>query len=839
MSLLRNLFHVACSVLLFMSLSACSAGSGKTAAVNPPPAPAQQIGEAKAQYRGPLAQSVEANNFQRQFWTNVAVETRCGGCHVQGQQSPQFARADDINLAYAAALGVVDLNDPAASPLVQKVAGGHGCWSVNSGFCEEKLIEWISAWATDSGVELTETALREPELKDVGPSLTFAEGSGAFEEHVYPLLQQYCQDCHRADAPQAPVQPYFASTDVAEAYAAAQGKMLFNVTVDGAGSTIDASRSRLVQRLSEEAHNCWAGSCDASADTMDAALQALAATMEMRELDANLVVSKAMTIADGTAISQGGRIENNAIAIFPFKAGTGDTASDYAGDAFPPAMDLKLYGDVQWVSSWGVRINNGRVQAPTSTSAKLARYIQQTGEYSVEAWIVPANVSQEGPARIVSYSGSDTERNFTLGQTLYSYNGASRSSRTDTNGEPLVSTADADEVLQATLQHVVLTFDGFTGRKIYVNGDLVAQEDAAGGSLNSWDATFALVLGNETSGMYPWRGTIRFLAIHNRVLSEEQVNTNFDVGVGQKILVAFSVAHLIDNMNDAYIVFQVEQFDDYSYLFSKPYFFSFKETPSSDIDIAGLRIGVNGREAAVGQVFAGLNTTIRGADFTREGVPLSTLGAVIEAEQGAELDQFFLSFERVGNFTHTREASVVPPPAAADDAPEPSERVGVRLFAEINASLSVLTGVPVTEPGVAATYAAVEQQMPASENAKGFLVAHQMGITQLAVKYCNTLANDETRRRAYFSQFADRFDGAGNDAVIDPLLTALLANNIAANGSQLSDQPFVDDSRMRLDELIDVMTDGCSNDVCSASVTRNTLTAACAAAFGSALMLVQ
>lgn len=538
-------------VALLAGLSACSSDSGKVGAVNPPPAP-QTEENAQIAYSGPLALSLEVNHFQTRFWSNVASETRCGGCHTQGAQSPQFARADDINLAYSAALNVVNINDPASSRLVEKVAGGHGCWSVNIGFCEEKLVEWITAWASDAGVELTQAALRVPVLREVSPSLRFPESTTDFAGTVYPLLSQYCKDCHRSDALQTPVQPYFASSDSAEAYAAAQSKILLNVTE---GGSIDASRSRLVERLREEAHNCWGGNCNTSADAMQQALEAFAATLVLRPVDTSLVTSKAAFIEDGTAISQGGRIETNAIAIYPFKAGKGDTASDYA-DGFPPAADLKLYGDVEWVSNWGVRINNGRVQAPTSTSAKLARYIKQTGEYALEAWLIPANVSQEGPARIVSYSGSDTERNFTLGQTLYSYNAANRSSETNANGAPLLSTADADELLQATLQHVVVAFDGFSGRKIYVNGELAAADTGSGGGLNAWDENFALVLGNETSGRYPWKGTLRFLAIHNRALTAEQVANNFAVGVGQKILVAFSVAHLIDDMSDAYVVFR-------------------------------------------------------------------------------------------------------------------------------------------------------------------------------------------------------------------------------------------------------------------------------------------
>ena len=828
-------------VVPFLALVAtgfgCSSGSGQQGKTNPAPDDTAVSGQFVI-YNGPTASSEDVLNFKQNFWDNVSMGTRCGACHVEGGQSPQFARADDINLAYTAANGVVNLLDPPSSRIVQKVSTGHGCWSSNTGFCEEKVTEWITRWATQSGVELTETALRVPDPQEVSASLTYSDSSADFQQHVYPLLTAYCANCHRADAPQAPVQPYFASTNVDTAYAAAQTKMLFNVSDNQGSTVIDASRSRLVVRLREEAHNCWNNNCVTSANTMEQALEAFAATMQMSDVDSSLVTSKAMRIGDGTAISQGGRIETNAIAIFPFKAGFGTVASDYS-DGFPPEMNLTLSGDVEWVSNWGLRFNGGRAQAPVSTSRKLRTYITQTGEYSIEAWVVPANVTQDGPARIVSYSGSNTARNFTLGQTLYNYNFFNRASTTDANGAPTVSTPDADEVLQATLQHVVASYDPLEGRKLYVNGREVGRAEAvAVGNFNDWDANFAFLLGNETSGEYPWRGTIRFLAIHNRALSVEQALTNYQVGVGQKILLAFSVAEHIPNMSDAYIVFQVEQFDDYSYLFNEPYFFSFTETPQTDVVIKGLRIGVNGREASVGQAYANLDVTINSSNFNSEGVPLSALGTIIQAEKGAEQDQFFLSFDAIGTASHARAPEPAPVDPEAEDL-EPQPEIGIRTFAEINGSLSAMTGIPVTDPALQATYKAVEQQMPAAADVRGFLVAHQMGVTQLAVKYCNILASDSARSAAFFPSFSNSFDSAGRAAIINPLLKAMLAHTIPSESTQLSNQPLVSDTEAHLNALMDTMTSGCGGNSCSATVTRNTITAVCAAAMGSAVMLVQ
>ncbi len=252
--------------------------------------------------------------------------------------------------------------------------------------------------------------------------------------------------------------------------------------------------------------------------------------------------------------------------------------------------------------------------------------------------------------------------------------------------------------------------------------------------------------------------------------------------------------------------------------------------------IEGMRIGVNGREANVGQAYANLNITINSNNFDAAGVPLSNLGTVIPSEKGAEQDQFFLTFDRIGSSSYARVAPTVPPAAEPQDLPAQPE-IGIRKFAEINATLSAMTGIPVTESGVAATYEAVQQQMPAAEDVTGFLVAHQMGITQLSVKYCNTLASDDARMAAYFPNFSGSFDALGRLAIIDPLMTAMLAHAIPNEG-QLSNQPLVADTEAHLNDLIDTMTASCGSN-CSTTVTRNTITAVCAAAMGSAVMLIQ
>ena len=60
------------------------------------------------------------------------------------------------------------------------------------------------------------------------------------------------------------------------------------------------------------------------------------------------------------------------------------------------------------------------------------------------------------------------------------------------------------------------------------------------------------------------------VAIHNRTLTAEQILQNLDVGVGEKFFLLFYVGDLTIGSVEPYILFEVSQFDSYSYLFNQP-----------------------------------------------------------------------------------------------------------------------------------------------------------------------------------------------------------------------------------------------------------------------------
>jgi hypothetical protein len=132
------------------------------------------------------------------------------------------------------------------------------------------------------------------------------------EAAIWALVRDPARgNCVRCHAPNAatPQSPFFASADPAEAYAAAQAK----INLD------DPLKSRLYVRLKEENHNCWPPSCDASAAAMLAQINAFVDNVPATEVDANLVLSKALTLYDGTVAAGGNRYETNTIAKYEFK----------------------------------------------------------------------------------------------------------------------------------------------------------------------------------------------------------------------------------------------------------------------------------------------------------------------------------------------------------------------------------------------------------------------------------------------------------------------------------------------------------------------------------------
>ena len=218
------------------------------------------------------------------------------------------------------------------------------------------------------------------------------------------------------------------------------------------------------------------------------------------------------------------RVDAGLLALYDFNEGSGDTVFDISGVG--TALNLEI--DNLTGISWGdgvLNVNAPSLIASNQTADKIIDGVTATQEITLEAWIIPENRSQNGPARIATLSSNIANRNFTLGQAGDDYNVRLRTTSTGNNG---VGTTVSSEggLLETELTHVVYTRESDGDAFLYVNNELVASENISG-DLSNWDETYRLGLGNELDGNRPWLGSFDLFAVYNQAFDAAEVEQNF------------------------------------------------------------------------------------------------------------------------------------------------------------------------------------------------------------------------------------------------------------------------------------------------------------------------
>ena len=236
------------AALTAAALTACGGGAQTT----DNPLPQNPGGPSIVTYNGVNGpRDADVNAFLQSFWTPMQNSATCGNCHVENGTGPTpFARFDDINMAYDAAVTKVDMGVPGLSELVSKVSSGHNCWLAYANACGDIMTTWIDNWAgATSGGGVRQIVLTPPPSADPGESKSYANADVEnVRTTVYPLLTQNCAGCHSSGAPTAQ-SPYFAETGSADSYLAAYeaAKPMMDLEDPGA--------SRFVVGLDPEFHN--------------------------------------------------------------------------------------------------------------------------------------------------------------------------------------------------------------------------------------------------------------------------------------------------------------------------------------------------------------------------------------------------------------------------------------------------------------------------------------------------------------------------------------------------------------------------------------------------------
>ena len=167
-----------------------------------------------------------------------------------------------------------------------------------------------------------------------------------------------------------------------------------------------------------------------------------------------------------------------AVALYTFSEGAGDTVYDRSG--FGEPLNLVGHNIIREKEKNGLVLRDGSALKSPQSGEKIVRAVQETSQLSVEVWIRPANLTQTGPARIVSLSCNPVWRNFTLGQHGSGIDFRVRTPLTGPNGSWINLTAKS--ILRDTERHHIVAQFHTGVERLYVDGR--AAGDGIQGDIN-------------------------------------------------------------------------------------------------------------------------------------------------------------------------------------------------------------------------------------------------------------------------------------------------------------------------------------------------------------------
>ena len=230
-----------------------------------------------------------------------------------------------------------------------------------------------------------------------------------------------------------------------------------------------------------------------------------------------------------------GRATSGLQALYTFDEGQGSTVHDSAGTGLD--LTIQQPGAVRWQAG-SLTVTGSTLIDSAGAPRGLIDALRASNEITLEAWITPANATQDGPARIMTLSSDIYNRDFMLGQGQYGSLAADvyitrlRTTRTNVNGEPALITPR--RAVTPSLTHVVYTRDQAGTARMYINGREVSNR-ATSGDFSNWDSSYRLILANETSNDRPWHGDYHLVAVYSRALSAAEVTQNFSAGANSDV----------------------------------------------------------------------------------------------------------------------------------------------------------------------------------------------------------------------------------------------------------------------------------------------------------------
>ncbi|MFA7236943.1 MAG: sigma-70 family RNA polymerase sigma factor [Phycisphaeraceae bacterium] len=231
------------------------------------------------------------------------------------------------------------------------------------------------------------------------------------------------------------------------------------------------------------------------------------------------------------ATDQTKRTADGLVALYRFHEEGGDIIHDVSQVGPPVDLMINDKGTVRW-TRMAMRLVEPALIQSRGPATKVIDAIKQSGELTLEAWLMSGKADQAGP--IVALSSDPKYRDFTLfqgdssgkGTDQFSFNLRTRDS--DGTGQP--ASMSREKTVTGELTHLVIVHDKSGATRWYINGK-PSGESQQTGDLGNWAGDHPLTLANEATGDHPWLGTYRLLAIYSRALTPADVENNYDVGL--------------------------------------------------------------------------------------------------------------------------------------------------------------------------------------------------------------------------------------------------------------------------------------------------------------------
>ncbi len=220
-----------------------------------------------------------------------------------------------------------------------------------------------------------------------------------------------------------------------------------------------------------------------------------------------------------------GRISEGLVLFHGFDEATGTTVADSSG----VGQSLDLVMEAQTSATWlagGLSLDTAGLLSSIQAAKDLQDAVQETGAFSLEAWVRPDQVSQSNPACIWTVSADSSHCNLELFQEGDTYQMRLRTSATSAAGSTVSSSVGS---AYTELQHVVCTRSATGIVQIYVDG-IPGESSSIEGDFSTWNETYRLGVGNSFDGGHPWLGEIYMAAMYDHVLSPAAVLQNYRAG---------------------------------------------------------------------------------------------------------------------------------------------------------------------------------------------------------------------------------------------------------------------------------------------------------------------